>query len=284
MTIPFEKMHGLGNDFVIIDERGAPMQLVEAEQRQAMVERIASRKTGVGCDQLIVMRHSGHADCFMQIYNADGSEVEACGNATRCVGWLMMREHRVDHALIDSEAGLLECRLEESGMVRVNMGPPLLDWESIPLAREEDTFSLSLAMEMLKEPVAVNMGNPHLVFLVENAGAIPLKSLGPELEHDPLFPQRINVNIAQIDGPDHITLRTWERGVGETLACGTGACATVVAARRRGLVESGVTIQLPGGELFIRWDGTEKDTSHDVWMTGPATHSFTGALSEGWWV
>lgn len=284
-TIHFDKMHGLGNDFVIIDERRVPMQIIEEDQRTHEVRAIADRKRGVGCDQLIVLRPSVRADAYMQIYNADGGEVAACGNATRCVGWLMMREGRKDSALVETEAGLLECKLEPTGQVRVNMGPPLLSWQEIPLAEEQDTYCLETAFEeTLIQPVAVSMGNPHIVFFVENVGKIPLKTAGPALEHDRMFPERVNVNIAQVDDAHHITMRTWERGAGETLACGTGACATVVAARRRGMVEPEVKVQLPGGELIIRWAGTEEDPAHDVWMTGPVAHAFSGELPGKAWV
>ncbi len=284
-TIHFNKMHGLGNDFVIIDERRVPMQIIEEAQRTHEVRAIADRKRGVGCDQLIVLRASVRADAYMQIYNADGSEVAACGNATRCVGWLMMREGRKDNALVETESGLLECRLEPTGQVRVNMGPPLLSWQEIPLAEEQDTYCLETAWEeSLIQPVAVSMGNPHIVFFVDNVGKVPLKTAGPALEHDAMFPERVNVNVAQVEDASHITMRTWERGAGETLACGTGACATVVAARRRGLVEPEVKVQLPGGELIVRWSGMESDPAHDVWMTGPVAHSFSGELPENAWV
>jgi diaminopimelate epimerase len=284
MTINFEKMHGLGNDFVIIDERHSPMQLVSAEQREDVVRALANRTTGVGCDQLIVLRASGRADAYMQIYNADGSEVAACGNATRCVAWLLMREKRADAALIDTEAGLLEAHLAGKGLVRVNMGLPRLEWDEIPLAEEEDTLHVRLEAGMLSDPVAVSMGNPHAVFFVDDVGAVPLKKLGPELEHHALFPERANIGVAHIDSDNHITLRVWERGAGETQACGTGACAAVVAARRRGLVDSKVTVQLLGGELHIQWDGNEDDTAHPVWMTGTVAHSFSGVLGENQWV
>lgn len=284
-SIHFDKMHGLGNDFVIIDERRVPMQIIEESQRMQEVRAIADRKRGVGCDQLIVLRASNRADTYMQIYNADGGEVAACGNASRCVAWLMMREGRKDNALIETEAGLLECRLEPTGQVRVNMGQPWLHWQDIPLSAEQDTYCLETAYEdTLIQPVAVSVGNPHIVFFVENVGKIPLKTAGPLLEHDALFPERVNVNVAQVDAPNHITMRTWERGAGETLACGTGACATVVAARRRGLIEPEVKVQLPGGELIIRWSGTEADPAHDVWMTGPVAHAFSGVLPEKAWV
>ncbi len=277
-------MHGLGNDFVIIDERNSPMQLVSLEQREEVVRAIANRTTGVGCDQLIVLRASGRADAYMQIYNADGSEVGACGNATRCVAWALMREKRADAALIDTEAGLLEAQLAGKGLVNVNMGLPRLGWEEIPLSEKEDTLHVALEAGMLKDPVCVSMGNPHAVFFVEEVGAVPLKKLGPELETCDLFPERANIGIAQIDSDDHMTLRVWERGVGETQACGTGACAAVVAARRRAEVDATVTVQLLGGELTIQWNGTESDPEHPVWMTGPVAHSFSGELTDDQWV
>lgn len=282
--IPFLKMHGLGNDFVIIDERKMPMQIIEPQQREAAVRILAERRTGIGCDQLIVMRPTKRADVYMQIYNADGSEVAACGNATRCVAWLIMREKHKDAALIETEIGLLECYLAGKGQVRVNMGIPRLNWLDMPLSREADTLHLPLVAEGVANGVAVNMGNPHAVFFVQDVGAVPLKRIGPELEHHGLFPERANINIARIDGPDHITLRTWERGAGETLACGTGACATVVAARRRDLSAAHVTVQLPGGELQIEWQGREADPHHPVWMTGPATEAFRGEIGDGQWV
>lgn len=282
--IPFIKMHGLGNDFVIIDERKMPMQIIEPEQREAVVRALSERRTGIGCDQLIVLRPTRRADVFMQIYNADGSEVSACGNATRCVAWLMMREKHKDAALIETAAGLLECYLAGKGLVRVNMGVPKLTWAEMPLSREADTLHLPVIAEGLADGVAVNMGNPHAVFFVRDVGAVALKRVGPELEHHGLFPERANINVAKLDAPNHITLRVWERGSGETLACGTGACATVVAARRRNLSEPIVTVLLPGGELHIEWQGSENDPDHPVWMTGPVTESFRGELQDGQWV
>lgn len=282
--IAFHKMHGLGNDFVIIDERRMPLQIIEPEQREAAVRNLSGRRTGVGCDQLIVMRPTKRADAYMQIYNADGGEVAACGNATRCVAWMLMREKHKDAVLIETEAGLLECYLAGKGQVRVNMGIPRLNWLEMPLSREADTLHLPLVSEGLADGVAVNMGNPHAVFFVKDVGAVPLKRLGPPLEHHGLFPERANINVAQIDTPSHITLRTWERGAGETLACGTGACATVVAARRRGLCESDVIVQLPGGELQIEWLGNEENPHHPVWMTGPVAESFRGELNDEQWV
>ena len=220
----------------------------------------------------------------MQIYNADGSEVGACGNATRCVAWSLMKEKRADAALIDTEAGLLEAQLAGKGLVKVNMGLPRLNWDEIPLAEREDTLHVALEAGVLHDPVCVSMGNPHAVFFVDEVGAVPLKKLGPVLEEHDIFPERANIGVAQIDADDHITLRVWERGVGETQACGTGACAAMVAARRRGEVDTTVTVQLLGGELTIEWKGTEADPEHPVWMTGPVAHSFSGTLGEDQWV
>lgn len=282
--IKFEKMHGLGNDFVIIDQRHSPMQIIGHEQREDLVQAISNRRTGVGCDQLIVMRPSSRADVYMQIYNADGGEVAACGNATRCVAWLLMREKRSERVLVETEAGFLSAQLIGKERVSVNLGYPGLGWEDVPLAREEDTLHLSLKKDKFRDPVAVSMGNPHAVFFVEDIGAVPVRAIGPELENDPLFPERANINFAEVTARDAITLRTWERGSGETLACGTGACATLVAARRRGLVDAEATILMPGGELTIRWDGSEGNPAHDVWMTGPVAHAFSGELDEQYWV
>jgi diaminopimelate epimerase len=284
IMIHFEKMHGLGNDFVIIDERKFPMQLVEAQQREEAVRRIAARTTGVGCDQLLVLRYSPRADAYMQIYNADGSEVGACGNATRCVGWMMMREKHADAALIDTEAGMLECRLAGKERVSVNMSAPRLSWQEIPLATATDTLHIPIESEMLRDGVAVSMGNPHLVFFVDDVAAIPLQRLGSALEHHPLFPQRVNVSVAHVISPNHIQLRVWERGCGETMACGTGACATFTAARRRGLVHESATVSLQGGDLEIHWKGTESDPAHPLWMTGAIAHSFSGTLNDSQWV
>lgn len=283
-TINFIKMHGLGNDFVIIDERHSPMQLVDPDQRARMVQALAARRTGIGCDQLAVLRPSGRADCYMQIYNNDGTESAACGNVTRCVGWLLMREKHSDAALIDTEAGLLETYLAGAEQVRVNMGIPRLDWNDIPLAHAEDTRTMPPKWEGLGAGVCVSMGNPHIVFFVDDAQNINLPVQGACIENDPLFPDRVNVSLAQITSSTSITLRVWERGAGETLACGTGACATHVAARLRGLVERNTTVCLPGGELRIEWAGTAENTTHPVWMSGAVATSFTGQLGAGqWW-
>ncbi|MGE4411709.1 MAG: diaminopimelate epimerase [Sphingomonadales bacterium] len=256
----FSKMHGLGNDFVVIDARAAPVPMTEARARA-----IADRHTGIGCDQLIVIGPSERADVGMRIFNADGSEVAACGNATRCVPLF------VGHGVtIETQAGLLDAQLSGDG-ASVDMGAPRFDWDAIPLAYAMDTLSMPASWEDLPPPAAVNVGNPHVIFFVDNLDAVDSARLGALIETDPLFPERVNVNFAQIIDPHHIRLIVWERGAGLTRACGTGACATAVAAVRRGLAQGPVTVSLPGGDLVIDW--APGGTIH---MTGPATFVFSG--------
>ena len=268
----FLKMHGLGNDFVVVDARSVPFTPDAVATRA-----IADRRTGVGCDQLIVLEPSATpgADLFMRILNADGSEVGACGNATRCVASLVMGETGRDHATIETVAGLLEARAAASGTVSVDMGPALTDWQAIPLARPMDTAHLALALGPLADPVAVSVGNPHAVFFVPDAEAVDLTALGPVLEHDPLFPERANIEVAQILSSGRIRMRVWERGVGITNACGSGACATLVAAARRGLTGRSAEIVLDGGSLTIEWTDQGR-----VIMTGPASLAFRGELAD----
>lgn len=270
MQKEFTKMNGLGNDFVVLDGRQEPVAL-----SADVVQRIADRRLGVGCDQLIVIEPSREADAFMRIYNADGSEVGACGNATRCVGALLGYQLARTAIFLETEAGILNCVIAEDGRVRVDMGAAGLRWQDIPLAEECDTLNLGIAFGELSDPVGVSMGNPHAVFFVPDVDAVLLEAVGPELEHHPLFPERANIGVAAVESPTRIRLRVWERGAGETKACGTGACAALVAAARRGLTERQATIQLPGGELFIEWD--EKD---HVFMTGDVATSFTGILDD----
>jgi diaminopimelate epimerase len=259
----FHKMHGLGNDFVIIDARVSPLAMPPARAKA-----IADRKTGIGCDQLIVLEPSDHADFKMRIFNADGGEVEACGNATRAVSMLVGGVSQ-----IETLGGTLTGEALTTG-AKVTLDQPKFDWDSIPLAYPVDTTALPVAWGGLENPFAVNVGNPHVVFFVEDAGAIDLETLGPMIEHDPLFPERINVNIASVTGSNEIKLRVWERGAGITRACGTGACATAVAGIRKGLVNSPVTISLPGGELEIAWA-----PGGAIQMTGGATHVFSGTAT-----
>ncbi len=279
----FHKMHGLGNDFIILDEREADA-VPPVASRAAMVAQLAHRHTGIGCDQLMVLQNSEDADCRMVIYNADGSESGACGNATRCVAWLLMRESDTTTCVIETVVGLLSCSMANNEQVSVNMGVPHCGWEAIPLIREMDTLYVRHDVSELPDGVAVNMGNPHLVLFVDDVDAVDLAHIGAALETSSLFPERANVNIAQIKNDTQITMKTWERGAGETLACGSGACATMVAARRRGLVASQARLALPGGELSIGWEGSEADQAHPVIMTGAASYVFEGTLPEGVWV
>jgi diaminopimelate epimerase len=261
MRIAFTKMHGLGNDFVVLDARTSPIPEVDA----AAAAAIADRHTGIGCDQLLVLEPSTAADFRMRIFNADGSEVEACGNATRAVGLLHGASAR-----IETLGGIVIANPALDG-IAVEMGQPRFGWEQIPLAYAMDTHAMPVAWEDLTDPIAVNVGNPHAIFFVPDSQAVDLARLGPEIEHDPLFPERINVNVATVTSRSAIRLRVWERGAGITRACGTGACATAIGAMRRGLVDRKVTVKLPGGALAIEWreDG-------EIIMTGPATESFRG--------
>ncbi len=260
MADRFTKMHGLGNDFVVIDARTHAVEMTPARARA-----IADRKTGIGCDQLILLEPSDSADARMRIFNADGSEVEACGNASRAVALLLGGTSRVE-----TLGGVLTLEALGDG-ARVDMGQPRFGWEEIPLAFAMDTQKIPVGWEVLESPAAVNVGNPHVIFFVDDADAVDLARLGPLIEQDPIFPERVNVNVASRVGKDHLKLRVWERGAGLTRACGTGACATAVAAIRAGLATGPVTVSLPGGDLHINWaPGTS------ILMTGPATHVFTG--------
>lgn len=269
----FTKMHGLGNDFVIIDTR---TQQVSIDERRARV--LADRHTGIGCDQLIVIEppRNGDADVFMRIHNSDGTEVGACGNGTRCVASLVAGESGRTSARIETLAGILEAEIRDERTVTVDMGAANLEWDSIPLASEQDTLEVDVASGPLKRPTAVNMGNPHAVFFVDDVAAVDLAVLGPGLEHHSMFPERANIGVAQVIGGDRLRLRVWERGVGITLACGSGACAAAVAAHRRGLTGRKVEVVLDGGPLEIEWriDG-------HVLMTGPVAVSFTGQIEDG---
>ncbi len=265
MAQRFHKMHGLGNDFVVFDARQDAVAITPAR-----AQAIADRHMGIGCDQLIVVERSSIADARMRIWNPDGSEVEACGNATRCVATLLGGAPS-----IETLGGILSSAATAGG-ASVDMGAPRFDWDSVPLAYAMDTAALPLAWDGLypiAPPIALSIGNPHVVFFVRDIDALDLAAIGPAIEHDPVFPERVNVSVATIESSARIRLRVWERGAGLTLACGTGACATAVAAIRAGRAESGVTVALPGGDLVIDWrpGGT-------IRMTGPATHVFSGDL------
>ncbi len=270
--VPFIKMHGLGNDFVVLDTREMPLRL-----NAAQVRRIADRHKGVGCDQVIVIERTdtGLADVGMRIFNADGGEVEACGNASRCVAALLMEELNRDHLIIETKAGLLDAESQANGSITIDMGRAKLDWRDIPLREAVDTLHLPLSLGPLSDAVAVNMGNPHAVFFVKDAEAIDLAGLGPKLERHAMFPERANIEVAQILSPEKIRVRVWERGTGITLACGTGACAALVGASRRGLASRKADIVLDGGVLAVEWLKDEH-----VLMSGPAAISFKGQLAK----
>ena len=259
--LPFMKMHGLGNDFVVVDERNM-LSRVNSKLARAM----GDRHRGVGFDQLAVMSDATHADIHLTFWNSDGSQAAACGNATRCIARHLMDQTGRDTLTITTARGMLTAKDAGHGMTSVNMGQPLLTWDEVPLAHEMDTLELPID----GAPTATGMGNPHCSFFVHDVDAIDLAARGSEMEHHPLFPERTNVQFASITGPDHLRMRVWERGVGITLASGSSSCAVAVAAARRGLTGRDVTIDLDGGQINISWgdDG--------VWMTGPTAYVFDG--------
>ncbi|WP_245306326.1 diaminopimelate epimerase [Roseovarius aestuariivivens] len=262
-VLPFMKMHGLGNDFVVLDARDQNIAVTPAFARA-----VGHRRTGIGFDQLALIER-GPADAHLTFWNADGSTSAACGNATRCIARYIMQETGQRHLHLTTARGDLFATDAGGGLTSVNMGQPQLDWHDIPLAEEMDTLELPIE----GAPVATGMGNPHCTFFVENADAVPLEQFGPRYEHHPLYPERTNVQVAQIVGPDHIRMRVWERGAGVTLASGSSSCATAVAAARRRLTARHVRIDLDGGTLQVDWrdDG--------VWMTGPTSHVCDGVLT-----
>jgi diaminopimelate epimerase len=273
VSLPFLKMHGLGNDFVVIDGR-----VREILPSADFLRAVASRRRGPGCDQIIILREAENklANLHMAIYNADGSQVGACGNATRCVASLIFAETGKDRGMIETISGLLPVWQDTPGLIAVDFGPPKLDWDQIPLAREADTNFAPVTAGELFAPSCVNVGNPHAVFFVASVADVNLAEIGPRLEHDPIFPERCNIEIAQILDADTIRMRVWERGCGITEACGSGACATLVAAVRRGLTKRRVTVKLDGGDLVIEW----REDNHVV-MSGPAALSYCGELTDG---
>ena len=268
-TVPFAKMHGLGNDFVVIDGRVRPIRVSEAA-----AQAIGDRHTGVGFDQLIVLEppQSAEADVFMRILNSDGSEAGACGNATRCVVSKVLEESGRDRIVVETISGLLPAS-RSAGEITVDMGPARLEWQDVPLAHAVDTLAVPIGLDGLGDAACCSMGNPHAVFFVPDAEALDVAALGSSVEHDPLFPERTNVEFATVQSSDHIRMRVWERGVGITQACGSGACATLVAAARRGLTGRKAEILVKHGRLTIAW----REDGH-VLMTGPVATSFTGTL------
>jgi len=269
MKIPFKKMHGLGNDFVIVDARN-DIDPINADIARSM----GDRHCGIGFDQLAVLKAgTDGADVDVEFWNSDGSTAGACGNASRCIAHLMMAEKNTAKITLRTERGLLYADLDD-GVVRVDMGQPLLEWRNIPLAENQDTLQLSgHYISSLPQPTAVNMGNPHCVFFVVNAEAIPLETFGPQLEHHPMYPERTNVEFCHIIDRENIRMRVWERGGMVTLACGSGACAAVVAGVRLGLIDRKCTVHLDGGKLDIEW---QEGADGGVLMTGAVTHVFEG--------
>ena len=273
VKLPFRKMHGLGNDFVVLDARGFDLRLTPAR-----AAALADRHTGVGCDQVIVLEPveagQGAADVFMRIRNPDGSEAGACGNATRCVAQLVAAETGRPRVTVRTVSGDLPAEALPDGRWRVDMGPARLGWRDIPLARETDTLHLPLSRGPVGDPAACSLGNPHATFFVPDLSRIRLDTFGPSLERDPLFPEGANIGFAQALAPDHLRLLMWERAAGPTRACGSGACAALVNAHRRGLADRRATVTLPGGDLLIEW----REEDGHVLMTGPVATAFTGEL------
>ncbi len=273
---PFLKMHGAGNDFVVLDLRHTSLR-VDA----AMARALADRRKGVGCDQVISLEPSEQGDVFMRIHNPDGSEAQACGNGTRCIASLLFEEGTAGEAVIETRAGLLPSRRLDNGLVEVDMGPAYLDWRDIPLAAEMDSLRLELTFQTeggpaLSAPCAVGMGNPHAVFFVDDMDAVDIPRVGPVLENHELFPERANIGFVQVIGANRLRLRVWERGAGLTLACGSGACAALVAAHRRGKCGRRAQLNLDGGDLTIEW----RETDGHVLMSGAVATAFSGYVDE----
>lgn len=264
IDMPFMKMHGLGNDFVVIDSRAYAHDVTEA-----LVRAVGHRHMGIGFDQLAVIEAAPQADAHLVFYNSDGSRSAACGNATRCIARHIMDESGKTELHLTTERGDLYAVDAGDGLTSVNMGAPQLEWQDIPLAEAMETLELPIE----GAPTATGMGNPHCTFFVEDAERVALEDFGPRYEHHPLYPQRTNVQVASLIGPDHLRMRVWERGVGVTMASGSSSCATAVAAARRGLTGRRVLVELDGGSLEIDWrdDG--------VWMTGATMHVANGTLT-----
>ena len=277
MSFYFRKMNGLGNDFVVLDARRDSITITEDKARA-----IADRKLGVGCDQLIVMEKSSTADVRMRIWNAEGNEVQSCGNASRCIADLMFDELKADAATIETKGGFLVAKKAGEHLVTIDQGKPKFDWKDIPLSEAfPDTRHIELQVgpidaPLLHSPSVVNVGNPHCIFWVNDLDVVDLSKVGPMLEHHPLFPERANISLAKVVARDHVLLKVWERGTGLTLACGTAACATMAAGHRIKIIDAKCRITLPGGDLFM----AVNDEGH-ILMTGPAALDFEGTLPEG---
>lgn len=271
----FRKMNGLGNDFVVFDARRHPVAMDETKARA-----IADRKTGIGCDQLIVLEPSKKADVTMRIWNNEGGEVESCGNATRCIADILFDEKKSTRATIDTKGGFLVAEKGGERLVTVDMGAPRFDWQDIPLSEKfHDTRYIDLHVgpvdaPLIDRPSVVNVGNPHCIFWVKDLDVVDLSKVGPMLEHHPLFPKRANITLARIDDRGHVVIKVWERGAGLTKACGTAACAVMAAGYRLKRLDSKATITLPGGDLFMEI----RERDGHVIMTGPVAYEFEGDL------
>ena len=268
--LPFVKMHGAGNDFVVLDARAQSLRLSPQE-----AQRIADRRRGIGCDQIILIEPDPEVDAFMRILNADGSEAAACGNATRCVAAMLAEDSGARSLTIRTSAGLLPATIMGPGLVEVDMGVPRFEWDEIPLAEPADTLWLRLALGPVSAPAACSMGNPHATFFVTDLAHLPVETLGPTLEKARIFPERANIGFAQVESQTRIRLRVWERGAGLTLACGSGACAALVNAHRRGLAARSAALVMDGGTLRITWRATDDH----VLMEGPVATAFSGVMS-----
>ena len=271
--LPFQKMHGAGNDFIVLDARTHGVSL---SKEQAV--HLCDRHLGIGCDTLVMLETSTDADVAVRFINGDGSVSATCGNATRCVADILMRETGKDSARIATGVGVLTASRNAAGLITVNMGTPKFGWAEIPLAESRNTMHLGLEMGLLADPVAVNMGNPHAVFFVRDLAHIKMGEWGPSLEHHPLFPERANISAVQVLGDNHIKMAVWERGAGLTLACGSAACAAVAAGVRRGVIHPECTVDLPGGTLEITWQKNDGSTSGDIFMSGPVAYVFEGVV------
>ena len=269
MKKPFIKMHGLGNDFVVLDSTKNQYNI-----NKASIQLISNRRFGVGCDQVIEMRHSDKEDIYMKIYNADGTEAEACGNAARCIAGLLFASSPKKAVSIETIAGVLKAESEENGLIKVDMGKPKFFWKDIPLSM--NISEINFEELTLKNGLAINIGNPHIVFFVKDLDAIDINKIGPLIENNSLFPEKVNVEICQLENRKKIKVLVWERGAGNTLACGSGACAALVAAYKNSLSEPQAEIVLDGGSLNITWNiGSDEH----VIMSGPIAVSFLGDLS-----
>jgi diaminopimelate epimerase len=267
----FLKMHGAGNDFVVLDGRAAPLALTAAQARF-----IADRRRGVGCDQIVIIETDPEADAYMRILNADGTESATCGNATRCIAALLAEDSGARFVTIRTASGLLACEILGPGLVEADMGAPRLEWGDIPLAQPADTLHLKLAFGPVEDAAACSMGNPHATFFVPDLTHLNIEVIGPILEKSRMFPERANIGFAVVESPELVRLRVWERGAGLTMACGSGACAALVNAHRRGLTGRSAKLVLDGGELIVTW----READGHVLMRGPAVTAFAGTIPD----